>query len=93
MYIFQSKTSGPSDAHTEEAVDKRVEHEVYPPGLGQTRAGGRVRSPRPPDHVPRPAGARRVHSPEPDQAPTGGVHQGVGEAVHAGGDVQSPGHD
>jgi len=52
-----------------------------------------MRGPWPPDHVPRPAGAGRVHGPEPNQAATGSLHHGIGETVHTGGNIKSPGHD
>lgn len=88
IVIFQSKTSGSGDIHVEKAQCERSEHEVGTEGVGQTRASCRMRGPRVPDHLPRSAGARRVHGPEPDQASTGGLPEGVGKAFHHGGHVQ-----
>lgn len=88
IVIFQSKTIGPVDAYVEKAQCERSEHEVGTQGVGQTRASGRMRGPRIPDHLSRSAGARRVHGPESHCASTRRLPKGVGKAVRHGGSVQ-----
>lgn len=95
FYIFrQSKASGPNHAHVaEKAVgDERAEPKGRARRARQARAGGRVRGPRPPDRVPRPARAGRTGRPVADRAPAGGVRPGGREVGHAAGRVQPPDH-
>lgn len=93
MRVSQSETSGPGDAHAEEDGGERFERQVGAQGAGQAREAGRVHGPRAPDHLPGSVGVRRVHGQAPVPAPARGVSEGVGETGHAGGVVQSPGHD